>query len=366
MLIGSSRELLKPVRLVLAGMLCLVLLAMPAFAASGQSRQSQSLSLMLNGQIMNAGSQQYEFGGGNLIQGALNGNPLTSVGVHFDIDASVSGPNSASGRGTLDITSSNGWGANGGNARGQSNGGNSNHGKGVNYHLQITITGVVAAAVFPITLDTSTSPPTVINCVTSCTSEIPLLFTGLATPESDGGHDSPPIPIAIESPYWNPFGGPILITSLDGTSTAPPTVFLVVTYDRASIDWDGVQLGGVFSGSLGSETVTGSYGQAVNSQEDLVRGSEFDSGSISFTSTEPTLNAAGQFFGHTTIPSAGSPCPPQFELPPGTCTETGATSSGLFWMNGGHDTFISGTYHTTWSVPSLFTMTTVIGAVSQH
>jgi hypothetical protein len=82
--------------------------------------------------------------------------------------------------------------------------------------------------------------------------------------------------------------------------------------------------------------------------------------------TNPILNAKGGFFGHTTFTLAGSfDCATDFELPPKTCTATGATSDGSFWMLGGKNSLISGTYHTVWSVPSLFTMTTVMGAVTK-
>jgi len=287
--------------------------------------------------IMNAGNQNYAFGGGHLVQGSLFGNAIPPAKVSFDIDAAVHGLQSVSGWGFLQV------------------GG---------FSARISITGAIPAAIFPITV---TSPTTFSNCdptTQTCNSEIPLFFTGIATVQSKLGSSPAQIPIAIESPYWNPFGGPIVITSLD--SAKHPSIFLVVSYDSATIYWAGVQLQGEISGSLGTESVAGSYGQTVTSWENLVSASESDWGSIAFVGmTDPILNANGGLLGHTTFSLAGSfDCAPEFGLPEGTCTATGATSDGSFWMVAGHSSLIRGTYHTVWSVPSLFTMTTVMGAVT--
>jgi hypothetical protein len=317
--------------------------------------------------IANAGNQQYELSGGKLVQGSLFGQALTGGKVSFDLDASVHGPQAAGGSGSLEISAAGGHGGDGDHSGVQANEDNGDHSDGSEFSARISITGAIAAAVFPITL--SPDGTTYTNCNPStqtCNSEIPLFFTGIATLESKAGHAPSQIPIAIESPYWNPFGGPIVITSLD--STTNPSIFLVVSYDRATIDWDGVHLQGQIVGTFGTERVTGLYGQVVNSQENLVSAKEFDSGSISFAKmSDKILNAHGGFSGHTTFSLAGSfDCSPEFGLPEGTCTATGATSDGSFKMSGGQDTIISGTYHTIWSVPSLFTLTTVIGAVTQH
>ena len=185
------------------------------------------------------------------------------------------------------------------------------------------------------------------------------------------------MPVAIESPYWNPLGGAILITSLE--SATNPSIYLVVHYDRATIDWDGVQLAGeVAAGSLGGQAVSsGLYGQTVNSHEDLMTGNESDRGSIAFTDMSlPALDASGRFSGQTSFSLAGSyDCsslfafpgiPPLPTSPTPTCTATGATSGGSFQMNGAQDLVIGGSYATVWSAPSLFTTTMVVGAVAQH
>lgn len=327
------------------------MLATPVAASSAHGKQP--LSLTLQGLIVNAGSQRYALDGGDLVQGSLFGQALSSAHVSFHLDASVQGL-AVSGRGSIEVSPPDGGEGEEGNAKG--NGA---------FTARISITGAVPAAVFPLNI-TSGSYSNCDPSTGSCNSEIPVLFTGVATIGARGDNPSTQIPIAVESPYWNPLGGPIVITSLD--SATSPSIFLVVTYDRATIDWDGVQVQGVLGGTFGTETVTGSFGQAVNSQENLMLGNERDGGSIAFTGmSDSALDAQGRFSGTTTFSLAGSfDCSSLFQLPEGTCTATGGTSGGSFRMNGGEDTLITGTYDTVWSVPSLFTMTAVIGAVSQH
>ena len=363
---SAARTTMKPGRVVIAGVLCLLFLATPAFASSGNSRQSQPLSLTLQGMITNAGSQHYDFSGGSLVQGSLFGQALGPGALSFSVDAYVRGVQSASGRGSLQIPSAGGSGGAGGRSWGHSNAHDRDRSSGSSFSASITITGVIQAAIFPIVL---TSDTTYSNCdptTQSCNSEIPLFFTGIASVSSSGSNGQQKIPIAIESPYWSPFGGPILITSLD--STTDPSIFLVVSYTKATIDWTGVQLQGQISGTFGTETVSGLYGQGVNSREDLVSGKESDFGSIAFTSmSDQTLNSVGWFVGRTTFTLAGSfDCAPEFGLPEGVCTATGATSDGTFGMLGRQFTLIGGKYHTDWSVPSLFTFTLVMGAVIQR
>ena len=355
---------MKPQKIVAAGILCLLFLAAPAFASSGNSKQSQPLSLTLQGMIANAGNQHYDFSGGKLVNGLLFGHRLSSAQVSFSLDATVRGLQTVSGSGSLQVSPPNGHGGNGGHTGGQADA-NSGYSADASLSVSITITGAIPAAIFPITV---TSPDSYSNCdpqTQKCNSEIPLFFTGFATVSSAAGNGPNRIPIAIESPYWNPLGGPILITSLDGTTV--PSIFLVVSYSSATIDWVGVQLQGEISGTFGTEAVTGFYGQGVNSHEDLVSAKESDLGSIAFTGmSDQALNAMGAFVGHTTFSLKGSfDCAPQFGLPEGTCTATGATSDGTFGMIGKQATIV-GKYHTDWSVPSLFTMTTVIGTVIQH
>ena len=358
-------------RVLVASLFCMVLLASPTFAFSGHVQQPNSLSLTLQGVIANAGNQQYQLSGGKLASGAqsyLLGQPLGSVSVQFNLAATVHGLQPVTGSGSLSVSSK----------------GSKDHSSGYkasstapDFSAQISITDAIPAAIFPITL---TSPTTYSTCDptvpgNNCNSEIPLFFTGIASVAAHDGQAASQIPIAIESPYWSPFGGPILIVSLD--SATAPSIYLIVNYDSASITWSGVQLQGlVAGGTFGTEQITGGvYGQSVFSQENLVTGSEFDLGTITFASmSDPTIDGSGGFAGRTTFSSVGGfDCAPEFAFPgipplpekPQTCTATGATSSGSFLMVG-QGSLMTGSYGTVWSVPSLFTVTTVIGAVYQH
>ena len=329
---------MKPTSVVLASLLCLILCAAPAVGASPSSSQgahggSVPLNLELTGLITDAGDQQYGLSGGQLVSGVVNGQPLSPGPMSFNLNAQVHGL-TVGGRGSLDLRGFSAW---------------------------ITIDGAIPAAIFPLSSTGANCDPT----TGTCNSEIPLLFTGTAFINTGSG-DPLQAPIGIESAYWDPLGGPIVITSLDQSGF---TFTLVVTYSTATITWTGVQLQGAFQGTLGSEPVSGLYGQVTFSQENLLKGTESDFGSIVFTgATDPSLDARGFFFGHTAFTAAGgmdcSMPPFDFPLPEGTCLATGATSDGSFFMAGSQGTFIRGTYETIWSVPSLFTQTTVIASVT--
>ena len=333
----AAIEQMKLGRIFLVGLLCLVLSASPAIAASPQSSQtghSQTpLTLELEGLITNAGDQHYQLAGGQLLSGLINGQTVTPGPMSFGLDANVHHL-SVNGMGFLDLPGG--------------------------FIARITIDDAIPAAIFPLS-------PTFMNCsptTETCNSEIPLIFTGTAYINTGGG-DPVHVPIGVESAYWDPLGGPIVITSLDPGSF---TFSLIVTYNVATITWTGVQLQGAFEGTLGSESVSGVYNQFTFSQENLLKGTESDFGSIAFAeATDPTLDAHGFFSGHTTFTAAGgedcSMAPFNFPLPEGTCLATGATSNGSFSMFGSEGTVIQGTYETTWSIPSLFTETTVIASV---
>ena len=309
----------------------LVLLTPGVFAAS-----PQPLNMNISGMIVNAGSQQYSIAGSHLVFGTYDGVPLSGP-VNYRVDAKVSGL-TTSGEASIFL------------------------GEGSqSMKVSVQITGEIPAAVFPLTASFSNCVP----AVSACTSEIPLLFTGVATISGHGDSSPTTLPVAIESAYWNPFGGPILITSLD--SQTQPTLRLVVTYNMATIDWSQVMLEGAVSGTLGSAAITGGYATVTNSHENLVAGTEQDSGQIFLAGMSvPPLNAAGKLSGTTTFTLAGSfDCSSLFGLPEGTCTATGASSSGHFQMTDAAGGKIVGSYSTTWSVPSLFTATTAIAQVTK-
>jgi len=335
---GGAIERMKLERFVLAGLLSLILFASPAVGASPHSSQpghsgSTPLTLGLSGLITNAGDQHYKLAGGQLVQGVINGQPVSQGRISYSLEVHVHGL-SVSGSGFLQLSSG--------------------------FSARIMIDDAIPAAIFPLS-------PTFANCdptTETCNSEIPLMFTGTASINTGRG-DSVHVPIGIESAYWDPLGGPIVIANLEPGSF---TFSLIVTYNLATIAWTGVQLQGGFEGFLGNEPVSGAYGQMTFSQENLLKGTESDFGTIAFAeATDKSLDGQGFFFGHTTFTATGAEdctmAPFNFPLPEGTCLATGATSSGSFFMSGSQGNFIFGTYETIWSVPSLFTDTTVIASM---
>ncbi|MDG7007192.1 MAG: hypothetical protein JRN06_02975 [Nitrososphaerota archaeon] len=279
------------------------------------------------GAITNAGNQQYVIMGGVAAKDGVVFSAPVPAGTHvqFRLQVSVVGL-STSGSGSLSVPSG------GANGRGEA---------GV---VNIQITDAVAAQTFG-------------------NSEMPLFFTGIATLGGQG----PSVPVMVESAYWNPFGGPIVIASADGTS-----VFLVITYSVATIDWSGVEVDSVVAGTLGSTAVTGFTTNIANAHENLVTGVEQDSGQIlfyGFTSVADgspisQLAASGSYNGLTKFTSAGGiDCSGAFGVP---CFLTGASSSGQFVMHSADGALINGKYATTWSVPSTFTSTTITATVTQH
>jgi hypothetical protein len=350
---------------MLSAFTALMILSPGTLAAS----QPNPLNLTVQGIIVNGGNQVYNFGGGTVVAGEINGSVLSQgSSINFQINAMVHGLNTG-GRGSISVPTSNS--NSNGNPWNNNNPNNAatpyaHHWGQGGLSVQISISGQVPAAVFPL----SFSGITPSNCVSQCTSEIPLVFTGTATLQN--GSASVSAPVTIESPYWNPFGAPIFITTMDSPAYLGgyPTISIITTYTSATILWSGVQLQGQMFGTLGSGSnpvqVSGAYSTTSTSFENLVTGSETDFGTMSFSSMTPSsLNVAGGFMGKTTIPSdspvgtAGSfDCAQAFGFPEGTCTATGASSAGSFLLFG-HGTSVKGTYSTIWSVPSLNTATTV-------
>jgi hypothetical protein len=363
---------------MLSAITALMILAPSTVAAS----QSTPLGLTVQGIITNGGSQVYNLGGGTVVAGEINGSALAAgSSINFQVNANVHGL-STSGSGSITVPSTNSGEGNGngnGNGNGHGHGwgnGNGNHQVTPSDHnygqgglsVSISITSQTPAAIFPLTLEGLTPA----NCVSQCTSEIPLVFTGTATIQN--GSASITEPVAVENPYWNPFGGPIFITTLDSEAYLGgyPVLSLVATYTSATILWTGVQLQGVMFGTLGSGSnavqVSGAYSTTSTSFENLFTGVETDFGSMTFAAMTPSsLNAIGGFTGKTTIPPVGTAgsydCSGLFGFPEGTCTATGASSSGSFLLFA-HGSSISGSYSTTWSVPSLTTATTVTASVN--
>ena len=206
---------------------------------------------------------------------------------------------------------------------------------------------------------------------------IPSAFLGLLTGTVTIGRDSETIalPVSLESPFINPFGGPIVLATLD----VPSSIVLVTDYNVAKIQYSNVQLFTLsVTGKLGQSPVTaGSAALTTRSIENLVRGTETETGSIAFTGMTPSLlDSSGHYSGSSIIPSEnqclstygfepctldctaylpllmGAPSLDLSSLPTGLCTITGFISSGSFNSVGAH-VVIRGTYTTVWDVPAV-------------
>jgi hypothetical protein len=160
--------------------------------------------------------------------------------------------------------------------------------------------------------------------------------------------------IGIESPYLNPFGGPIII------ATGHNEVVIVATYSQARIQWTNVQMAGSVTGTMGGTPVSGTLGMLVNSSEDLKFGMETDQGLITFEMNNTAYNAAGTFGGFSTIPRVPTiPCGSLGGLV--FCTETGLGSVGYFSQATAGGMTLSGSYATTWTVPAFAFTSSVTG-----
>ncbi len=311
---------MNAVKIGLAALVAVLLVGANAgYAATGST--PQPLSLLLSGAVVSAEDQSYSFQGGNLVFGELLGVPvdITTAVLHYDLSAAVSGL-TVTGVAHFALT-----------AKGP-------NGAHTDLQADVAIDGTVPAVGLPI------------GCTfgVDCTSAIPALFSGGGSAIVTTGHVSIPFPIhmTLESPYLNPFGGPIFISSDAGE------VFVIATYSQARIVWTDILVGGLVSGTLSGSPVSGSFGMVVSSTEDLRAGYELDHGSIGFLAMSPaTLNALGTFSGRSTIPP-GDPCPAALGFPAGTCTITGLLSSGVFSQSTALGT-IMGKYDTTWSAPAV-------------
>jgi hypothetical protein len=324
--------------------LAMLVLLMPlatsiAFADSSThpTTNQQPVSLTLQGMVMDAGSQTYQLSGGQLVGGSVFGLTITSGFLYYQMDASVLG---LSTYGTsflvLSAQTSNGslW-----------------------LEASGHISDSMAAAQFPFGCG-SQGP--------SCTSEIPGMFLGLdRVSYSIGGVQRAQVtlPIGIESTYLNPFGGPIVLTSLD--STTNPAIAIIATYSSATIEWSNVLMAGTATGLFGASQANGVFSMRVASFENLVTGVEYDQGQIVLNDVTPNgILAVGEFHGVSTIPTTGGQvCPATLGFPDMACTETGLTSTGNMnlWSSNIH---IVGAYETLWGTPALGFISSVSGKMT--
>ncbi|HZW85345.1 MAG TPA: hypothetical protein VFE91_05530 [Nitrososphaerales archaeon] len=319
---------------VVAGLLLLMLGTSPVLADSPHS----SLSLNLNGALLSAGTEHYSHQGGQVVAGEVLGVPLDpshSV-IHYSLSAVVSGL-TVSGQVSFDLKV------------------NGHQDSTVEVKGTALIGDMVPAEEFPL------------GCTlgVDCTSAIPGAFLGLANvtiANCNGESDNCPttqmmLPMQFESAFLNPFGGPIVMASAGGE------LMVIATYSQSRVIWTGTQLGGIASGSLAGNPVSGEFAMTVSATEDLRGGYELDHGTIAFFGFDnPALNAAGTFVGKSTIP-AGVPCDPSLGFPPGTCQITGFSSSGVFAQTNALGGSIKGTYSTQWTAPAVLFSSTVSATV---
>jgi hypothetical protein len=327
----------------LAPFLAVFLLALLPFATTYTAAVSQSnfasqgpshkLDVALSGAVLSAGEQRYATSGGALLSASLLGHKINvaASSLTYSFHAKVSGLD-AEGRATLRLS---GWAAGG---------------ERVSLHAETDVDRMVPAAAFPL------------GCIVgiNCTSAIPAFFAGRTHVDVRIG-DSRVVrtmQFRFESPYLNPWGGPIAIGSSDGA------ILLVAKYSRATIAWRDVVTGGLLEGTYSGKPVAGLFSLIVNSRESLRAGTEVDRGAVAFANmTTPILDSTGAFAGVSVIPKAGAiPCWKQMHLPPGTCQLTGLNSTGGMDLKG-DDIEIFGGYATVWAIPAVAFASTVVATV---
>jgi hypothetical protein len=296
-----------------------------AFASS-----SQTLSTTMIGGVSNLGTQVYSVNGGQTAFAMIAGqsiNPSTA-NLRYDLMVTQYGLNTK-GFATLQFSGTTTGGAN------------------VSVSGTFNINSIVPAAELPL------------GCTTNCQSALPFFFLGTSSNVRmtvAGTTQTVSETMQIESPYFNPFGAPIVLASTDNS------IIIAATYTKGSIMWAGTNVGGVMIGTLGNTKTSGTFNMTSGELENLVTGNSIDAGTISFSSmTQSSLDAKGFYVGTSTIPTTGtSDCSAMTGIP-GTCTETGFQSIGQFTMSG-----ITGSYNTMWGVPALGFSSSVSATVSQH
>jgi hypothetical protein len=296
-----------------------------AFASS-----SQTLSATMIGGVSNLGTQVYSVNGGQTAFAMIAGQSInaSTANLRYDLMVTQYGLNTR-GFATLHFSGTTTGGAN------------------VSVSGTFNINSIVPAAELPL------------GCTTNCQSALPFFFLGTSSNVQmtvAGATQTVSETMQIESPYFNPFGAPIVLASTDNS------IIIAATYTKGSIMWAGTNVGGVMVGTLGTTKTSGTFNMTSGELENLVTGNSIDAGTISFSSmTQSSLDAKGFYVGTSTIPTTGtSDCSAMTGIP-GTCTETGFQSIGQFTMSG-----ITGSYNTMWGVPALGFSSSVSATVSQH
>ena len=305
-----------------------ILFLLGGTTAAFANTPSQALNATLSGGVTNLGTQLYSMSGGQVYYGYLGTTPIDNgATIQYNLVAYQSGV-STSGYASIHFSGSVG-------------------GTPVTVRGNFQIGGADMGAGLPAGCMTPAEP------TTPCTQILPFDFIGTSNVQLTVGTTTQSETMVIESPYWNPFGGPIYLASIDGAIT------IVATYSQGTILWTGAQVGGYISGTLGSSPFSGTFSQTSTEYENLVTGTATDAGTFQYSTNIASLNSPGTWTGSDTIPTTGIDCT-SITMLPMTCTETGFISTGHFRAGA-----MSGTYSTTWGIPAYQFTSTATGAVSQ-
>jgi len=295
-----------------------------AFASS-----PQTLHVTVLGGVNNLGTQIYNVSGGQTAYAMIAGQPVdpTTATLQYRLFATQSGL-TTNGYASLSFT------------------GTTTGGAAVSVSGRFSVSSIVPAAELPY------------GCTTTCNSALPFFFVGTSSNAQmtiAGSTQTVTETLSIESPYFNPWGAPIVLASADNS------IVIAATYTQGSILWAGTKVGGAMFGTFGNSAASGTFNMTSGEYENLVKGTTFDAGTISFSSMNPSsLNARGFYTGSSTIPTTGTyDCSASTGIP-GTCTETGFQSGGQFTMNG-----MSGGYNTSWGVPAMGFSSSVNATIGQ-
>ncbi len=298
---------------------------------------TQPISLNIAGGVVSAGDQQYSLQqGGEIVAGVIQGNNVVAASSNFEYhyNAQVYGL-SAIGyvyfnlQGTVSGGTYNGW--------------------TVDYSGSAQINGAVPAVCLPSYSVTGV-------CATTDTSMVPAFFLGVvntqltfSSPGTNSVTTQSEVPMMFESAYLNPFGAPVVLTSIDGS------IVIITTYSQATINWSNVIESGTISGNLGSTSVNGQFSEISQEQENLVTGTAQDQGQMTFSGMNlASLDSSGTYSGSSTIPTAGSyDISAAIGFPPGSgvATATGFQSIGTFDLRSQSST-LTGSYSISWGVPA--------------
>jgi hypothetical protein len=226
------------------------------------------------GGVLSLGDQRYTVSGGQVAFAVIAGQPVdpTTATIKYHFAATQDGL-MTKGHATIKFTGQTASGP-------------------VSVSGTFDINSIVPAAEFPL------------GCSTNCQSALPFFFIGNSSNVRmtvGGSTQTVNETMQIESPYFNPWGAPIVLASAD------QSIVIAATYTQGSIHWSSSKVGGTMLGTLGTTSASGMYNMTTSEDENLVTGNAVDSGKISFNSMTPTsLNAKGSYWNNSTLPTTNT------------------------------------------------------------